>query len=380
MEMKYITNTRMPTEKAHGYQICKMCEEFSNAGVDVELIVPTRKNKIYKSIFEYYSINNNFKIRYIKVFDFLRFEKFFLNKAFYLNTIFFLIRLVFIKIKKEDLIYTRDDKLLPLFMFFKRRVIWECHSLPKKSNKYSNIFKSCYRFIVLTNELKNMLIDSGVDCKKILVSPSAVDISKFDINIKKDDARKELKLPIDKIILGYTGNFKTNGMDKGINDILKAIKILNNKNFLFVAVGGSSEDINFYKKISQDIGVDDQVIFLERVDLSKLAVYQKSFDILLMPFPFNKHYAYFMSPLKMFEYMSSGRPIIASNLPSICEILDEKACLFCNSDDPFDLANKIINLSGNELLAENLSKEAYKKVFDYNWENRAKKIIQFIKN
>ena len=38
MKIKYITNARIPTEKAHGYQICKMCEEFGRVGVEVELI------------------------------------------------------------------------------------------------------------------------------------------------------------------------------------------------------------------------------------------------------------------------------------------------------------------------------------------------------
>ncbi len=46
MKLVYIANVRIPTEKAHGYQICKMCEEFSSQGIKVELWVPTRENNI----------------------------------------------------------------------------------------------------------------------------------------------------------------------------------------------------------------------------------------------------------------------------------------------------------------------------------------------
>ena len=44
MKIKYITNVRIPTTRAQGYAIMKMCEEFSLAGIDIELIVPNRRS------------------------------------------------------------------------------------------------------------------------------------------------------------------------------------------------------------------------------------------------------------------------------------------------------------------------------------------------
>ena len=61
----------MPTEKAHGYQIVKMCEAFADNNVNVELIVPARHNHIKNDLFSYYHTKNNFTIRYIKFVDFL---------------------------------------------------------------------------------------------------------------------------------------------------------------------------------------------------------------------------------------------------------------------------------------------------------------------
>ncbi len=46
MKLLYITNFRIPTEKAHGIQIMKMCEAFATCGTDVELVAPLRKTPI----------------------------------------------------------------------------------------------------------------------------------------------------------------------------------------------------------------------------------------------------------------------------------------------------------------------------------------------
>ena len=63
MKLIYITNSRFPTEKAHGVQISKMCEAFVKQGIEIELVCPKRKNKIKENFFEYYDIKKNFKLK-----------------------------------------------------------------------------------------------------------------------------------------------------------------------------------------------------------------------------------------------------------------------------------------------------------------------------
>jgi len=63
MKIYYLANARIPTEKAHGFQIMKMCEGFANQGVNVELIIPQRYNYIKDDPFKFYGIRNNFKIK-----------------------------------------------------------------------------------------------------------------------------------------------------------------------------------------------------------------------------------------------------------------------------------------------------------------------------
>ena len=69
MQIRYISNARIPTEKAHGVQIMSMCEAFAGLGHDVELVVPRKHDYLKVNPFEYYGIKNNFRIRALPIFD-----------------------------------------------------------------------------------------------------------------------------------------------------------------------------------------------------------------------------------------------------------------------------------------------------------------------
>lgn len=384
MKLLYFANIRIPTEKAHGQQIIKMCELFALKKIEVELLVPTRLNQEYKKvdIFTHYKINKIFVLKKIITIDPRIILKIIPNYYIKFQLLFFNISLffwfIFNKRNGEEIFYTRDEYLLPLLNLFSKKVIWEAHSLPRNIKFYLPYLKKSYRFVVLTEQIKKDLINLGVLSEKILVASDAVDLKIFDINIDKTEARKILLLPQDKIILGYTGSLQTKGMDKGVKDILKSLTYLP-KEILFVAVGGAKQDVNEYKEKAKNLGVQQQVLFIEKISQSDLAIYQKAFDILLMPFPNKKHYAYYMSALKMFEYMSSQRPIIASDLPSIREVLNENNAIFCEPDNAKDLAHRIIKLIDNPSLEDKISQQAYTDIKKYTWEKRVNNIINFIR-
>ncbi len=385
MKIIYIANSRIPTEKAHGHQIMKMCETFSALGADLELVVPRRVSRDFsgKNPFAYYGIKENFVIRKLNIIDpywLMRFPGGIYLKvqaAFFMIGLFFYF--LFKRGRKDCVIYTRDEHLLPLLLFFSSQVVWEAHALPRNKNYYLSSWRKCSLLVCLTKQMKNDLAELGITEDKIHVSPDAVDLDVFGIEISPEEARKKVGLPIDRIILGYTGSFKTKGMDKGIKDIIGALKIIGGKNILFVAVGGNEDDLAEYGRLAAAAGVAGQVKLLSKVEQKQLAVFQQAFDMLLMPFPRTRHYLYYMSPLKMFEYMAAKRPIIASDLPTIREVLDEANCIFVRPDDPADLAEKISAVAANPGEFEKNSQEAYNKVEDYTWEKRAQDILNLLK-
>ena len=74
MKIIYIANIRLPTEKAHGIQIMKMAEALANQGINLELLVPARRNDLTEDPFAFYGIKKNFQIKKVACLDFLRFD------------------------------------------------------------------------------------------------------------------------------------------------------------------------------------------------------------------------------------------------------------------------------------------------------------------
>ncbi len=387
----------MPTEKAHGIQIMKMCEAFAssnlfsrasgfktssqNLKIEVELIVPKRLNKIKDDPFEYYETDNVFKITKLPCIDLIPLSGFLGKIAFWIELISFLISAkIYLFSKKFDIFYTREQ----IAGFFWRNAVLEIHSLPFKKNWiYKKSWRKSRALIVLTKFIKDDLIGIGVPEKKILVAADAVDLNKIDVFFSKEEARQKLDLSKNKILVGYVGMLKTMGMEKGVDVALKSLKLLNGDAFL-VLVGGSNEDILFYKKLAENLGLKDRVLFVSRVKHNLISLYLKSFDVLIAPFPSFTHYKFYMSPLKIFEYMASRRPIVASDLPSIREILNDPStssgqgnAVLVEPDNPQALARGIKKVLENKVLAEKISNQAFQDVKQYTWEKRAKKILSF---
>ncbi|PIW95891.1 glycosyl transferase family 1, partial [Candidatus Kuenenbacteria bacterium CG_4_8_14_3_um_filter_39_15] len=132
-----------------------------------------------------------------------------------------------------------------------------------------------------------------------------------------------------------------------------------------------------YQELAEKLNIKN-IKLMPKVSQQQLAIYQQACDILLMPFPWTEHYAYFMSPLKMFENMASGRPIIATDLPAIKEVLNQNNAFLVKPDDPQDLARGIGRLIQDQQLSITLANQSLKDIQQYTWQARVEKIIKFI--
>ena len=387
MKIAYIINSRIPTEKAYGHEDAKMCELMGRAGVEVELIAPRRINPIKQDLFRYYDVEETFRIRYLKIFDFFRLEKIMGGLSFYLNTLGYFLRLTAVKLDPETVVFTRMPEIAWLFKKKGYKTVFERHEWFGRSRKLAlYLLRPCDHIITTNRYIKDQFVKSGFDERKILVATNGVDLKKFRFEMAKNDAieklplENELKIKMkSKKVLVYAGSFKTMGVDKGIDEIIRALALMNDPNLVFAAVGGCANDIKYYEDMAKEQGVAGQCVFIGRQTQAGLALWEKAADILLAPFPDKAHYRYFMTPLKLFEYMAAKRPIIASDLPSIREIMNENNCLFCKPGDASDLAGKIKELSVDRAKADKISVRAYGDVLQYGWEKRAEKIINFIK-
>jgi len=386
MKLLYLANARMPTEKAHGYQIAKMCACYAQRGVSVALIVPTRRNALKEDVFTYYGIAHNFRVQKLTLPDCIRWSPYIGAWAYWLQTLVYALRVGVMRIDDDTVVLTRQPEVVWLMRLRGKKTVYECHDwLPKGREKlYVRFLRKANGIITTNSHIKRRFVASGFEERNILVAPNGIDLGVFALTISKEDARAQLDIDNalkkklhQSVMLLYTGSYTTMGVDKGIHTILEALKELHTQ-IRFVAVGGNEKDIARYRREAKEADVADQVYLFGRKNQHLLAIYQRAADVLLMPFPKKAHYAYYMSPLKTFEYMASGVPIIASDLPSMREILDETSCTFCAPDNAHNLAEKINFVLSQRESMQQKAIRAREIVATYTWEKRAERILQWI--
>lgn len=379
----YVLDGRMPTAKAHGHQTAEMCAAFADAGALVDLWYAYRmENRPNVALFDYYGVKDNFTAKQLPNSDFVRLPP---RLRFYGNRIAFVLTLFFARWPSGAIGYTRKPEVAWTLKQKGAKVVYECHDWFGRGKTFQLALVRGVDIIVTTNRfIKEEFVKNGFAEKRIVVAPNGVDLAVFATDIPAEEARQTLwkthpELPEEwkkKRVLLYTGSLTTMRVDKGIADILKALRILNDPDAVFLAVGGDERDIARYREEANKAGVLERVRFLGRTSREELALWQRAADILLMPFPRKAHYEYHMSPLKTFEYMASGVPIIASDLPSIREILHEDAAVFCKPDDPGDLARAIRATLDDQGAATRCARNARTAAREYGWAARAARLLE----
>ena len=135
-----------------------------------------------------------------------------------------------------------------------------------------------------------------------------------------------------------------------------------------------------YLDLARRFDVSEQRLrFVDHVPNKEVPVWIRACNVVTIPWPWTEFSAYFTSPLKLFEYMAAGVPIVATDLPSIREVLrhQENAWLV-EPDNPKALAEGIAKVLSDAHLARRISEQAYVEVEKYSWDVRAKRIVNFL--
>ena len=367
-----IFHGRFPSEKAASIFTAENCSAFANLGWKVILLVPRRLERLKKDPFEYYSVPNNFSIKYLPVIDLFNFLK---NIAFIISFLTFSISTFFFLLKntkKGDIIYSNET--LPLFISSFKNTFYEMHDFPESNLWFYKVLMRKVRWILIHNKWKiNEAIEKlYVSSDKILYQPNVVNIKMFDIDISKENAREKLNLPKDKKVVIYTGHLY--GW-KGATVLADSAKYLNDS-FLVVFVGGTPDDVKDFKKKYIE---SKNILFAGHKEHKEIPIWQKSADILVLPNTAKEKISkYYTSPMKLFEYMASKRAIIASDILSIRELVNDDMVYFVEPDNPLRLSDGIKDLVKNINLQNELSQNAYNYVINQTWDKRAKTITEFI--
>jgi len=376
----YVTTTRFPTEKAHGLSTVKICEAFADLGFSVDVIAPRLWKRAGGDTFEYYDVKRNFKISKVFCLDFIplkimeKFSFVLQSVSFSLVTIFYLF-FKYGKNFKQGVFFSHDYIPLYFMSFLPVSIFYDVHHFPGQNFMYRRVMKKSFGFAVQTKwKIKELGDKFGIPPEKIVYWPNGTDVGKFKIAETTEEVRKTLGLPLDKKIAMYTGQL----FDwKGVDSFIKAVRYLGNDVLIYI-IGGSLEDVANCKKEIVEAN-DSKIVFVPFIVHSKIPLWLKSADVLVLPNTGKQKVSlYYTSPMKLFEYMASGRPIISSSVPSIMEILNESNAVLVEPDNPEAFGLGINKIFSNPVLASDISHQSLDDVQKYTWRSRAEKIINFI--
>jgi glycosyltransferase involved in cell wall biosynthesis len=362
MKLLYIVNARIPTPRAYGLQIMKTCEALSRAGATVELVVPTRRFKSPEDPFLYYGVKTRFPMTTLSIPDFLHFGAL----GFLLSTIWFSERVRWLpSFWDVDAVYSRDPLVLFQYILLGRTFWFEAHKKPTFLS--SLVARSAERVVVISHGLWEAYKNSGVPEENMVLAPDAVDEHLFDGIPEQGEARRRTNLPQDKKIVLYAGHLYPR---KGAAILAEAAAKMPNAFFVFV--GGAPHEVVAFK----DRWGSEHVEVVGHVAYEKVPLYLKAADILVLPNSGrDEDAARFTSPMKLFEYMLSGTPIVASDVPALREVLDDASATFATPDNPDAFTDALEKVLAHPREAEMHAQTARAKVKEYSWEKRAAALL-----
>ncbi len=348
-------------------------------GHEVTIFCPFRLSAIDQSFSSYYGVDS--RIRCVTLGSFDPIDAWWLPGILGLWSMNFLLRKYMhhaLVTESFDSVYTRSPALLPALLLTGKPVILELHQLPRfRTSLLARYCNRCTRVACLTTTMRAHLIAAGVQPERIIVASDAVAIERFAQLPTAQEARAHFGIVTDRIVVGYVGRLKTLGQEKGVGILLRALKQLSSQQRYYgCIVGGPDSDRKEYESLARSLGLtSDEVCFVKEIPSTEVPKAMVACDILAMPltdFPLSRNY---MSPLKMFEYMATHRPIVTSDLPTIRDVLSEETAVFCDPGDPVSLANALEWVRDHPQAAAQRATAAFALVQEHTWTKRMERIL-----
>ena len=365
-KLKYITYQTFPSTKANSLQTVENLN-YLGKYFDVELIYPLRESyssdddQVIKSHYNFYEDVNvvfsgtNHKLPFgkIKIFE----------KYLFLISHYLWAKKICKKYKSNDkyFYFTRSDWVFYFMSKYGHNVIFECHQL-SRLRKYlmKKSIKSKYAKIIFLN--KYLLEDSGLNInkknKKLMVLHNGVDTKIFK---KKTSTNK-------KTII-FSGGFSRFNQDRNFDFLINVFKCNVLSEYKLKIIGGNDEEVeNFKNKVNnfniQNIEIGNRI---SRINLAKNL---KEFEFgLLLNSNKNMHSVKYTSPLKFFEFLSTGLKILAVDYPAHRELPHQENIFYFNENNKNEFIEAVRVGESSEfkdITIHNISLESRaKKIYDF---------------
>ena len=211
--------------------------------------------------------------------------------------------------------------------------------------------------------------------KEYRIRPAVVRNCSPDSSSSASFTRRELGTPEKHFLLVFQGGGIN--IDKGGEELIDAVKILENVSLLIL---GSGDVLSSLKTKTKELGLSDRIRFFPKMQWKEMIRYTRSADAgLSLEKDTNLNYR-FSLPNKLFDYFSAGIPVIAGDLPEIRKIIDDNECgILIPAITPEEISKAVIRIKDDRAFLNKLKQNAVNASGSLNWEKESVKVFEFYK-
>ena len=382
MKIAVVSPTHLPARRANTLQVMKMAQAMAGLGHEVRVSVPgyPTEKAAWDDLAYQYGLHRQFPVEWLPVWSSLRGYDYGLRAVRWARG------------WGADLIYTRLPQAAALASLLGMATIYEVHDFPSPGVA-TWLFRrflqgrGAGKLVCITRALAADLADrlGAPDSPPFtLVAADGVDLQRYDGLPEPQQARQMLvemhsdvqRLQYYGFIAGYTGHLYAG---RGVELILELAARL--PDVAFLLVGGEPSEAQALQGAAQSRRLEN-VISVGFVPNTELSRYQASCDLFLMPYQrrvaasSGGDIARYLSPMKLFEYMACGRPILCSDLPVLREVLTPEIALLLPPDDVQAWVEAIQSLLNDPARRRYLGERVRAEAVHYTWEARASQILE----
>ncbi len=389
-----MANVRVPSERAHVLQIMQMASGFSTIFQRVRVVYPVRANtalmKRVANVFDYYSVQESFGLVGLPcidpvkrvTLDWRRLASGPLPRIAHFIQIltFTFAALLFVARLPACVVYSRDLLVVTALNLFStgrgRLFVFEVHTLPRSHLARKLHLWSARRadaIVAISDHIRDWYVEMGLDPKGVVTARDGVDFDAYSNLPARSLARERLGIDSDAAVAVYTGHFFP---WKGADTLVEAARHLLD-HWHVVLVGGIEPDLGRIRDLAL---ADERIEVVGHLPVHNAALYLAAADVAVLPNSGKTDIsAKYTSPLKLFEYLASGTPVVASDVPAVREVVENgHSALLVEPDDPGALAAGIERVALDEQLREKLTLAARELAREYSWNSRAVLIKGFL--
>ncbi len=380
-ELFLIANARMPSQRAQSLQVAHMASGFARAGVRTTLFYARRHGPpplARDAVLDFYAVPAGPRPELVALscVDWiertprrLQFAPARLQELSFARS-----AARRAASAPEALVYCREIEAARL-LGARMRVFLELHRVPGgrlRRRWLREAAQTCRGIVAISAGVRDDLLELGLDGARIAVEHDAVDLARFATLPGRAAARAELGLAEQDVVCAYTGGLLE---WKGVDVLVEAARAC--PEVRFVIAGGMEADVARIRAAAAGLAN-------VRVDgfqpPARVPLYLAAADLGVVP---NRSRpaisARYTSPLKVFEALAAGLPLVVSDLPSLREILASEAdAVFAAPDDPAALAAGLRRLAADLGLRRALAARGRERVREHTWDARARRLLAWM--